>query len=285
MLVVVHLYPIYYDTNGSGKRQVEFASALPLEQRRDCGVQGFMLYFELLCGASGDMILASLVDLGLPLSYLQEHFDRLEIPGLTIGQARKSRAGRSCTQLTITWSEDRQLEYRNLASILDLLDRGKYLSAVVETCRRILMRLAEAESRVHGVAVEEVHFHELGAVDTVVDVLGFALAVDFLKIDRILFSTLTVGSGTIDTAHGRLSVPVPATAVMLSGFEVRKLNTGTEILTPTGCAILTASGRQVSVKPDGPLQGIGIGCGQKDISGFPDYLRVLQLSNKTDMHH
>ena len=243
-----------------------------------------MLYFELLCGASGDMILASLVDLGVPLSYLQERYDRLAIPGMTIGQASRDRAGRSCTQLSITWSEDRQLEYRNLASILDLLGRGKYPSTVVATCRRILTRLAEAESRVHAVRLEDVHFHELGAVDTVVDILGFALALDYLKTDGVLFSTLTVGSGTIDTAHGRLSVPAPATSVMLSGFEVRKLDTGTEILTPTGCAILTACGRQVSDKPGGTLQGEGFGCGQKDISGFPDYLRVLQLSNETEMH-
>jgi len=236
-----------------------------------------MLYFELLCGASGDMILASLVDLGVPLPYLRDCFGRLEIPGLRIGQSRKNRAGRSCVQLAITWSEARQREYRNLASILALLDRGEYPAAVMATCRRILNRLAEAESRVHGVAVEQVHFHEIGAVDTVVDVLGFALALDYLQVDRVLFSTLTVGSGTIDTAHGTLSVPAPATGVMLSGFQVRRLDTGTEILTPTGCAVLTASGRQISGKPEGRALGEGFGCGQKDIRGFPDYLRVLQL--------
>ena len=241
-----------------------------------------MLYFELLCGASGDMILASLVDLGVPLSYLQGCFGKLEIPGLRIVGSRKSRAGRPCTQLEITWSEERQREYRNLASILELLGRGEYPVAVVATCRRILKQLAEAESQVHAVPVEQVRFHEIGAVDTVVDVLGFALAIDDLKIDRILFSTLTVGSGTIDTARGRFSVPAPATARMLSGYEVRKLNTGTEILTPTGCAILTACGRQVSVEPEGCLQGEGFGCGQKDIRGFPDYLRVLHVTDEVD---
>jgi uncharacterized protein (DUF111 family) len=239
-----------------------------------------MIYFELLCGASGDMILASLVDLGVPLSYLRGCFSQLEIPGLTIGQTGESRAGRACVQLSITWSEARQREYRNLASILDLLKRGEYPSTVVATCRRILGRLAEAESRVHGVPIDRVHFHEIGAVDTVVDVLGFALAIDYLGVDRVLFSTLTVGSGTIDTAHGRLSVPAPATRVMLSGFQVRKLDTGTEILTPTGCAILTACGRQVSGKPEGRLRGEGFGCGQKEIPGFSDYLRVLHLSDE-----
>ena len=236
-----------------------------------------MLYFDLLCGASGDMILASLVDLGVPLSYLQECYARLEIPGLKIEQTRKSRTGRVCTQLAITWSEDRQREVRNLPAILELLDRGAYRPTVVATCRRILKRLAEAESRVHGVAVEQVHFHEIGAVDTVVDVLGFALAIDYLKVDRVLFSTLTVGSCTIDTGNGRLSVPAPATRLMLSGFQVRTLDTGTEILTPTGCAILTARGRQVSARPEGSLRGEGFGCGQKDIRGFSDYLLVLHL--------
>ena len=241
-----------------------------------------MLYFELLCGASGDMILASLVDLGVPLRYLQDQFARLEIPGLTIGQSRRDRSGRSCTQLEITWSERQQREYRNLASILDLVGRGGYADKVMATCGRVLTRLAEAESRVHGVAVQDVHFHEIGAVDTVVDVLGFALAVDYLKSDRILFSALTVGSGTISTAHGTLSVPAPATRLMISGFEVHKLDTGTEILTPTGCAILTAAGRQVSAEPEGRSLGRGFGCGQKDIHGFSDYLRVLRFADTPD---
>jgi uncharacterized protein (DUF111 family) len=149
---------------------------------------------------------------------------------------------------------------------------------VSESCRRILTRLAEAESRVHGVPVEQVHFHEIGAVDTIVDILGFALALEYLEMPEVGFSTLTVGSGTIDTVHGTLPVPSPATARMLSGFRVRKLDTGTEILTPTGCAILTATGRQLARVPEGGRLGEGFGCGQKEIPGFPDYLRVLHLS-------
>ena len=243
-----------------------------------------MLYFELLCGASGDMILASLVDLGVPLSYLQDHFTRLRIPGLTLRQSRKDRSGRSCTQLEISWNEQQQREVRNLAAIFDLLSRGGYAAGVMATCRRVLTRLAEAESRVHGVALQEVHFHEIGAVDTVVDILGFALAVDYLNIETILFSALTVGSGTIRTSHGTLPVPAPATKIMLSGFEVRELDTGTEILTPTGCAILTAVGAQVSSEPEGSLLGRGFGCGQKDIRGFPDYLRVLHFSDTPNPH-
>jgi uncharacterized protein (DUF111 family) len=270
------------------QRQVEFVvlilSLRTLEHLPDCDVQGSMLYFELLCGASGDMILASLVDLGVPLSYLRDQFARLEIPGLTLGQSRRNRSGRSCTQLAIAWSEQWQREVRNLASILDLLVRGGYAAEVMASCRGILTRLAEAESRVHGVALQEVHFHEVGAVDTVVDVLGFALAADYLKVDRILFSTLTVGSGTIETAHGTLSVPAPATAAMLSGFQVRQLDTGTEILTPTGCAILTASGTQVAVKPQSRLLGRGFGCGQKDIRGCSDYLQVLHVADTPDPH-
>lgn len=239
-----------------------------------------MLYFDLLCGASGDMILASLVDLGVPLSFLNDRFHTLQIPGLAIEQTRQIRAGRSCTQLLIRWSQESQREYRNLYGILTLLQRGSFPPGVLETCRRILGRLAEAESRVHGVPVEQVHFHEIGAVDTVVDVLGFALSIEYLGINRILFSALTVGTGTVDTAHGILSVPAPATQEMLAGFEVRQLATGTEILTPTGCAILTACGRQVGEKPGGALAGEGYGCGQKCIESFPDYLRVFHLSGE-----
>ena len=161
MLILVHSTTRLNDTNGFVKRQVEF-QPLPLDPFRGCGVQRGMLYFELLCGASGDMILASLVDLGIPLSYLEDNFRSLQIPGLAIGQSHQTRAGRSCLQLAITWSEESQQEYRNLASILALLERGKYSTGVVETCRGILGRLAQAESRVHGVPVDQVHFlHKL----------------------------------------------------------------------------------------------------------------------------
>jgi uncharacterized protein (DUF111 family) len=237
-----------------------------------------MLCFDLTCGASGDMILASLVDLGVPLSYLMDSFRSLHIPGLSVEQSRKNRAARSCLQLSITWGEESQQEYRNLEMILNLLERGKYPTRVVETCEAILGRLARAESRVHQVPLDQVHFHEIGAVDTVVDILGFSLSIDYLGIEEVLFTTLTVGSGEIETAHGILSVPAPATQAMLSGFRVEKLDTGTEILTPTGCAILTAAGRQVSQAPEGRVLAEGIGCGQKQIAGFPDYLRVLHLS-------
>jgi uncharacterized protein (DUF111 family) len=239
-----------------------------------------MLYFDLLCGASGDMILASLVDLGVPLSFLNDRFQTLKIPGLGIEQTRQVRAGKSCTQLLIHWSQESQREYRNLYGILTLLQRGSFPPRAVEICRRILERLAKAESRVHGVPVDQVHFHEIGAVDTVVDVLGFALSVEYLRIETILFSTLTVGTGIVDTAHRTLTVPAPATQEMLAGLEVRQLATGTEILTPTGCAILTACGRQSSNKPGGAIAGEGFGCGQKHITGFSDFLRVVQLSTE-----
>ena len=236
-----------------------------------------MLYFELLCGASGDMILSSLIDLGVPLSYLNDCFRALQIPGLSIVADRQSREGRSCTHLSITWSKEQQREMRNLAAILELINRGRYDPGVVETSRRILHRLAGAESTVHRVPVEQVHFHEIGAIDTVIDVLGFALAIGYLGVNTVLFSTLTVGSGTIETDHGTLSVPAPATEAMLTGFRVKKLDTGTEILTPTGCAILTAGGLQVLSKPAAAVRAQGFGCGQKRIAGFQDYLSVTQF--------
>ena len=236
-----------------------------------------MLYFDLPCGASGDMILASLIDLGVPQSYLTGQLAALEIPGLTIRQDRRMRSGRSCVQLQIGWGEAGQKEHRNLGSILALLKRGRYPAQVVETCRLVLGRLAQAESLVHGVAVDQVYFHELGAVDTVVDVLGFALCIHYLGVGEIAFSTLTVGSGTVDTPQGTLPVPAPATRIMLSAFRVRRLDTGTEILTPTGCAILTSCGRQLPEPPQGRLLGEGFGCGQREIRSCAGYLRAMHL--------
>ena len=183
------------------------------------GIMGTTLYFDLVSGASGDMILASLVDLGVPVQFLNRELGRLGIPGLTITSTHLKRSGISCRHMTMRWTTPKG--YRHLPDILEIIKKGRFNEAINERCESVLNRLAEAEAAAHGIAKSEVHFHEIGAVDTIVDIVGTCLALDYLKVERILFSTLTEGQGTIKTEHGVMPVPAPATMNLIAGFHIR----------------------------------------------------------------
>lgn len=241
------------------------------------------LYFELLCGAGGDMILSSLIDLGVPLEYLQKSFERLPIEGLCIDSEKIVRSGITCVQLKMSWSE--QKRYRHLPDIFSIIRGGGYSNRVEQNCEKILLRIARAEAKVHGIALEKVHFHEIGAIDTIIDVLGASLACEYLGVESIQFSTLTVGQGVIDCAHGQMPVPVPATAEMIQGYASKTLDIDTEILTPTGCAILTALGTQSPSRPRGKAAGLGYGTGQKDFGRMPNIIRAHLIETDTMQQH
>ncbi|MFP4416554.1 MAG: nickel pincer cofactor biosynthesis protein LarC [Chitinispirillaceae bacterium] len=230
------------------------------------------VYFQLICGASGDMILSSLIDLGVPLSYLREAFNKLPIEGVKIDTRKTVRSGITCAQLQLEWSD--QKRYRHLPDILEVIGGGGYSSVVVENCEKILLRIARAEAKVHGIPVEKVHFHEIGAVDTIIDVLGACLAFEYLGVAEIVFSPLTVGQGMVNCAHGKMPVPVPATVEMIQGYATVTLDVQTEILTPTGCAILTALGTQSNSCPAGKSAKVGYGTGEKDFGSLPNILRA-----------
>ena len=233
------------------------------------------IYFQILCGASGDMILSSLIDLGVPIQYLQSECARLDISGLALSVEKVHRGGVICSHIDI--SCDEQKAYRHLPQIVSLIKNAGYRETIIENCERILNRLASAEARVHNIPVEKVHFHEIGAVDTIVDILGVCLGFDYLGVTDIRFSALTVGSGTIRTAHGIMPVPAPATAEMIKDFTSGQLDIGTEILTPTGAAILTGIGNQDLSMPSGAVSAIGYGCGDKVFEKFPNMLRALMI--------
>jgi len=241
------------------------------------------LFFDLVCGASGDMILASLLDLGASLEALRRELGRTGIPGLELGVEKQSRNGVLCSKLKLAWPQEASKGgYRHLEQILGLIAEGRYCERVACRCRAVLQRLAEAEAEVHGIAVEEVHFHEIGAVDTIVDILGSCLCLEHLEVERLCFSTLTVGTGTVRTAHGLLPLPAPATARLIRGYRVRQLDTGSEILTPTGAALLTGLGSQEEAGLHGRVEGIGYACGDKLIPGFSDFLRVFLIQEQPE---
>lgn len=237
------------------------------------------LCFRMVCGAGGDMILASLIDAGVDIAYLERELGRLDIEGLWIAAERTRRGGIGCVQMNLGWAK--QTRYRHVPELLELIDGRGYPARVFRRCERVLRRLAEAEASVHGIAVEKVHFHEIGAVDTIIDVLGACLCLEYLGIERVVFPTLTVGHGTITCEHGVMPVPAPATAHLLRGLRVTTIDVPTEILTPTGCAILTTLGEQSLEGTAGTLAGVGYGCGTKQFEGYPNVLRAELIDTES----
>jgi uncharacterized protein (TIGR00299 family) protein len=158
---------------------------------------------------------------------------------------------------------------------MEILKGGDLEGSIVGRAEKVLTHLAKAEAQVHNIPFEHVHFHEIGAVDTIIDIVGFCCALEYFQIDTFYYSTLTDGTGTVNAAHGIMPVPVPAVAALIKGKRFKSLHVETELLTPTGAAILTALGTQVRTMPEGVVESIGYGCGAKQFDEHPNYIRTL----------
>jgi hypothetical protein len=238
-------------------------------------------YFDCVSGASGDMILGALVDAGVAPDALRAELTALPLSGWQIEVDRVLRAGLAGTRVRV--HADNAQPPRRLPDILDILDRSGLPTADRERAARVFRTLAEAEARVHGIAPEEVHFHEVGAVDAIIDVIGAVVALRLLGVDQVYVSPLPLGSGTVRTAHGSLPVPAPATLALLTAARA-PLRSGTdepavELVTPTGAALLTALGR--FERPAMRLMGSGTGAGGRDLPDRPNVLRVLLGETET----
>lgn len=228
-------------------------------------------HFDPVTGASGDMILGALVDAGAPLEEIHRALATLPLPEFRLEAREVRHRGMRVTQLTVEVPDE--AEHRHLPEIVRVLRAGRLSAPVVERSLRVFQRLAEAEARAHGISVEEVHFHEVGALDALVDVAGSALALEMLGVQRVTFSPLRVGTGEVRTAHGVLPVPVPAVLELTRGVPIVRTEIPGEILTPTGAALLTTWGR-----PSGPepfvTETVGVACGQRELPDRPNLLRV-----------
>ncbi len=228
-------------------------------------------FFDCAAGASGDMILGALVDAGYPLASLEKTLASLGVPGWRVEAHPAVRGGLRGTRLVVDTEPGHH--FHDLAAMLAPIDRSGLPAAVRERASAILRRLAEAEARVHGVPIEAVHFHEVGALDTVVDVVGAAAGLDALEVERVYVSALPLGGGSVETAHGRLPVPAPATAELLRGFRVFDNGVRAELVTPTGAAVLTALAQPAPMPPM-TLETVGWGVGARELA-IPNLLRVL----------
>jgi pyridinium-3,5-bisthiocarboxylic acid mononucleotide nickel chelatase len=231
------------------------------------------LYYDCFAGIAGDMHLGALLDLGVEEGYLRAELVKLGVPGWDLSVLRTGRGGIAATRvevLTCACDPPR----RHLADVLGIIHASTLAPAVKSRAEAVFCRLAEAESRVHQIPVESVHFHEVGAMDAIVDVVGAAIALERLAPERILCSTVELGSGLVRCAHGTLPVPAPATEELLRGLPTRRGGVPYEATTPTGAAILASVVDGFTDAPRLTVSGIGYGAGQRN-GPIPHVLRVL----------
>lgn len=235
-----------------------------------------VLYFDCFAGASGDMMLGALVDAGLPLDTLKAWLGTLPLDGWTLRAERVVRQGVSATSVTVVdESHPHRHHHRGLSDIVGIVDRSGLSPTVKARATALFERLAQAEAAVHGIPVDEVHFHEVGAVDSIVDIVGAVAGLEWFGADEVVASPINVGRGTVECAHGTLPVPAPATARLLEGVPVYSAGPEGEMLTPTGALLVTGFATRFGRLPAMRVGRIGYGAGTRITPGWPNVLRLM----------
>jgi len=259
-----------------------------------------LLYFDCFSGISGDMVLGALLDAGFPFDELQRALGSLAVPGLEVAHEQVLRAGLAATKFIVrapeapaTASQDhlhahRHAEgqphrhphhahppHRSLAEIFSLIDGSGLTPAGREQAKAMFRRLGEAEAAIHQMPLEEVHLHEVGALDSIVDIVGAVCALEWVGADRIVCSPLNVGGGMVDSAHGRFPVPAPATVSILGNAPVYGGPVRQELVTPTGALIATSYATAFGSLPSMTIERVGYGAGDRNPPESPNVLRVL----------
>ena len=234
-----------------------------------------ILYLDCYAGISGDMTVGALLDLGVPLEYLRTELGKLELPSGTyeLSVSRTERQHMAALKFDVTVQDHHT--HRHYAGIDSMIAVSGLAEPVKERARLIFRRLAEAESVVHGVAIEDVHFHEVGAIDSIVDIVGTAICLEYLGVETVYAAALPLGGGFIETSHGRLPVPAPATAELMKGLALHGDCGPGERVTPTGAAIVAALASRSGKQPAMVLEKTGCGAGGKDFPDCPNILRAF----------
>lgn len=240
-----------------------------------------ILYYDCFAGISGDMNLGALIDLGVDPEYLKSELEKLNIEGFHLEIGRDIRKGISGTKATVIIENPDNEKHRHLRHIKDIINNSLLSAEVKDKSLAIFMLIAEAEAKIHNIDIEKVHFHEVGALDSIADIVGAAICQDFLEVDTIISSPVQLGGGFVNCAHGMMPVPAPATAEILKGIPVKTGLVDYEATTPTGAAILAATVNQFSSSQDFKIikTGYGIGNFDKDI---PNVLRVYLAESTSE---
>ena len=246
-------------------------------------------YFDCFSGASGDMIIGALLDAGLELAVLKKGLAGLDFHGYKLTAEKVLRSGITATKFNVVLDEEEhEHHHRGLTEILNIINNGMIPDNVKTKSSAIFRKLGAVEAGIHGVPLEEVHFHELGAIDTIVDIVGTVFALETLKIERIYSSPLAVGSGTVKTAHGLLPVPAPATLQILAEAGAPVVNAPPsenppgELLTPTGAVLITSLAADFK-QPNLKVEKTGYGAGNKQFPTWPNVVRVW-IGEETRQH-
>ncbi len=229
-------------------------------------------HFDCFSGISGDMTLAALIDAGVPADAIRAGLDSLKLP-ITMNVERVKRNGFTATRVEIIAPEEET--HRYLPDVEEIIASGDLTTPQRERASAIFRRLAQAEATVHGHPIEKVHFHEVGALDSIADIIGSAIGLDLLGATRFTSRSVPPGSGTVKCAHGIMPIPAPATAELLKGVPLATAAVKAELVTPTGAAILTSVVSEWTDQPAMTIEAIGIGAGTRDFWEQPNVLRLL----------
>jgi uncharacterized protein (TIGR00299 family) protein len=228
-------------------------------------------YFDCFAGVSGDMIIGSLIDAGLEFDQFKHALAEIPLTGYEMAVEKVERCGIQCARFVVQSNESEI--HRNLSDILKIIESSALDHGIKERAAAIFKRIASVEAKIHNKKIEEIHFHEIGAIDSIVDIVGAVIALDLLGLETIHASRINVGGGFINTNHGLMPVPAPATAELLLGIPVYSDGAMTELTTPTGAAIISHVSNQFGSLPDMKIHSVGYGAGARDLS-FPNALRV-----------
>lgn len=240
-----------------------------------------ILYYDCFAGISGDMNLGAMIDLGVDPDYLKTELRKLTIEGFHLEVQKDMRRGISGTKATVVIENPENEKHRNLQDIEVLINQSNLSTKVKELSLNIFNLIANAEAKVHNIDKQKIHFHEVGALDSIVDIVGAAICLEYLKVDKVMSSPIQLGKGTIKCAHGIMPVPAPATALIVQNVPVRMGLVKHEATTPTGAAILLAIVDEFADQISFKICKTAYGIGQRDVSEVANVLRVY-LSENTD---
>jgi len=240
------------------------------------------LYFDCFAGASGDMILGALISVGVDQRALVDQLQLLGVGGWQIDFEKVDRSGISATYARVKTAHEHA--HRHLADILKIIYDSGLSGRVKDRAARIFSRLAEAESRVHNQPIEKIHFHEVGALDAIIDVCGAAIGFELLGVERFVASPLRVGTGMTEMAHGRFPIPPPAVAELLKGKPIYAGDIEGEFVTPTGAAIIATVCEHFGTMPAMKIAAGGYGAGTRNPNKFPNVLRLFLGETEAGAH-
>jgi uncharacterized protein (TIGR00299 family) protein len=229
-------------------------------------------HFDCFSGISGDMTLAALIDAGVDAAAIRQGIGSLELP-ITLEVEKVRKGGFAATSVRIEAPEEHS--HRGLPQIEEILQRGRLTPRQRDLALRIFRRLAQAEAAAHGLPLEKIHFHEVGALDSIADIVGAAIGLDLLGVDRFTSRSVPTGSGMVQCAHGLMPIPAPGTAELLKGVPLAASSLKAELTTPTGAAILTTVVQQWIEQPVMTIERIGHGAGRREFVEQPNLLRLF----------